>query len=427
MAKCLIHIGWHKTGSTSLQRFLKINAHSLQKVGWFSPTDEPFRYMYPAISSKTDNKYYYGEYFSPPHSRFTSESRKKDSLLKFENALKQSKGKNLVISAEDLCLLSSDEINRLKEILSSHFKKVSILCYIRTHSNYTRSAIQQLIKMGFPYASIQNKILGKFDDHSIIKAINPLPNYGKKIAMWIECFGKSNVYVESFDKYKSDPIQIYRSFISYIEPKILFNTLEIPTNQNESVSLKTLSILNRLSDHNRLIISGKPSPMFILNIGRYLKYINNDKLEKLPMLIFDSISKAFESDSENLLSLGFNSVANELKAPRVEEFSNLDTIFNEKICLDEDILSSLFQISVESQNRSARAKFFSALLQIEKNGVQPSYISQLNDALFLMTDPKIIESSAIWLSNNNRPYEAKRFIRKASLIRQINQPYLDNL
>lgn len=419
MAECLIHIGWHKTGSTSLQKFLKINAPALEKAGWFSPVDEPFRYMYPAISSQTNEKYYYGDYFSPPHSKFTTESRQKDSLLKFKNAIKQSNGKNLIISAEDLCLLNIDEIKNLKELLLPHFNKISIFCNLRSHTSYFKSAIQQLIKMGFPYSSIQNIILGKSSSYSVFETVNPVPNYGRKIAIWTEHFGRNNIFIKNFDNYKKDPLEIYRSLLSQMTTEISLKSLEIPSNLNESLSLQALYILNRLNKHNKLLINGKPSPIFIMNTLRYFKHIEGDKLTKLPKLMIEPIRKEFESDIQILSSLGFSSKIINFSAPRAEEFNETETIFNKEQCINSNIEASFYNLSVESQNRLSREKFFSILLHIEKNGVKPLYLSQLNNTLFLMTNPKIIKSSANWLTKINLPYEANKYFQKAKIIEQI--------
>jgi len=139
MSKCIVHIGMHKTGSTSIQRSLY--AHL---------PDQRFRY----ISIKGSNQ-------SMPlmalFGRSSESSRGPGGRLlaaysrNFELALRNCKNRIGIISGEAISTLPASGLRQMHEQLSRHFRTIEAVAYIRSPKAYLESAFQQRVKAGFKH------------------------------------------------------------------------------------------------------------------------------------------------------------------------------------------------------------------------------------------------------------------------------------
>ena len=173
-----LHIGGHKTGSTSIQNFLRKNAEKLLE---FYDVKTAFK---GEINLKLfiDNKL--GKY-----------------LIKQINLqrLSSSNNKKAIISKENLFWLNDiNEILKLSKPLYKQSKIVKIICYIRRQDQLAISHKQTGTRFKHasdayghePYALPEN----------ISNLIKSYMDYNSKINMWADVFGEKNMIIHPFEK-----------------------------------------------------------------------------------------------------------------------------------------------------------------------------------------------------------------------------------
>lgn len=139
MERIYLHIGTHKTGTTSIQQFLTRNRHLLAQQG----------YCYPVTKSGAD---------AFVHHTFTASldtylaARKQGSELadsEFLRVARDSGLKRLVLSSENLSWVSQpEEIIRLYTVLSKLAEDVRVICCIRRQDRAAVSHHQQGVGNG---------------------------------------------------------------------------------------------------------------------------------------------------------------------------------------------------------------------------------------------------------------------------------------
>ena len=198
----IIHIGMHKTGSSSIQETLHMNMRN-------NPS-----FAYVNLGSVNHSKLQF---------MFTEKGKNYKSLL-IDNFI-SSNSDNMIISGEGLVKLSQNELKKLKKFLSNYFDKIKIVCYIRPPASYMSSAFQQRLKGGG---------INSFE------ISNTYPRYKEKFQKFDLVFGKEHVHFWKFNPkefIKNDVVLdfCYRLNIN-INPKSIIKI-------NESISKEALSLL----------------------------------------------------------------------------------------------------------------------------------------------------------------------------------------
>jgi hypothetical protein len=180
--KIYIHIGTHKTGSTSLQVFLRKSENALAKQGILIPNSgSPEGKSFNVSCGHHELAWY----FLGKHG-ISSDSSWRDLAEEIE----QHDGKKVVISAEAFDNLKTSHMSEIKNYLSGH--KIYPVIYLRNPLSYMISAYKQRIKMG-TYSGSFRKYL---EEH-----INDV-DYNTLIESWISVYGKDNLKIRIFDKVK---------------------------------------------------------------------------------------------------------------------------------------------------------------------------------------------------------------------------------
>ncbi|EAJ2846394.1 hypothetical protein C5533_08155, partial [Campylobacter coli] len=185
-----LHIGTMKTGSTSIQTFLKKNYLILIKKNILFPVKCLFAghhyflvYQSSEFSQEQGNKKFFmhtGKY----RLIFKDEIHEyvKKCNLNYKKELLTSKCSNVVFSDECISkdLLRKDEIANLKKILKdAGFTKIIVLVYLREQIDFISSWYSQDIKHG----AIENYYFNNIDNKHIIFEIS---NYKNLLKNYIE-------------------------------------------------------------------------------------------------------------------------------------------------------------------------------------------------------------------------------------------------
>lgn len=181
MKRCLLHVGMHKTGTTSVQ-------HNLRRIG----NTRDWRYL--CVGSKLHmNIPFFAMFATDPFSYIwfsrlgitKDEAAERGRFLreKLADAIREAPEETIIMSAEALTLVDPDGIQRLKDFLAPFFDEIRVIGYVRPPVSFKISIYQELIKQGRK----------RFD------AINIKVSYRQKFEKFDTAFGRENVKLVKFD------------------------------------------------------------------------------------------------------------------------------------------------------------------------------------------------------------------------------------
>lgn len=190
LAACIVHIGLHKTGTTSIQRFLQEQRGSLKEFGY---------------------NFYQGMHIAENHVELHAATMRPDrpstyrlksglvfdetylqlTLSHVRDFLNQAGSERVVFSAEGLSLLRYvDEVEQLASLLPPN---ICIVAYLRCPVDYLRSHSNQLKKSG---------MLETVDktSYAYMGADSWMLDYELRLKAFRTVFGHANVHVVDYDK-----------------------------------------------------------------------------------------------------------------------------------------------------------------------------------------------------------------------------------
>ena len=238
--RLIIHIGAQKTGTTSIQNFLKLNEESLKKQSILIPNS--IRYI------NTFNH------------RWICGFAYKDNILNNIKSLKNIYGlSNILISEKisefkkeidesdsDLCIISSEhlsisinskkEVEKLKNVLEDTFDDIKILIYIRRPIDQAISLLSTQIKGGRYITSFsKNYTLGA-------RWFRKTNNIKKILRIWESNFPK-NLMVRIFDSKEFYEDNLVKDFCKNC--KIFYrDDFLLPDKKNRSLDLEQMKYIN---------------------------------------------------------------------------------------------------------------------------------------------------------------------------------------
>ncbi len=194
MKTLYLHIGTHKTGSTSLQNYLIDHAKGLEGYGlaFYTGMVEPGNHLELHVAAmRLDRLSFSKEKYditgSPDYIRAVTEN-----VRRFQ---KNHHDKNLIFSTEALNFLRhDDEIERLKNILNSQNYQVKIICVFRDPKFFIKSYRSQIEKAKNRQASDDPK------SHLYVGDDSWMIDYNAVREIWSRHFGEKNFIEIDYDK-----------------------------------------------------------------------------------------------------------------------------------------------------------------------------------------------------------------------------------
>lgn len=144
VCRVILHIGSHKTGSTSIQSALKRYDDGQTSYADLGNTN----HSAPLFTAFSKSKYGYHIWAKQGLSHQQIDQRAEQACTQLQQQLDRSDRHTLILSGEDLSLLQPDEVASLLQMLRGHGRDVSTVCYVRHPLDYATSVCQQLIKGG---------------------------------------------------------------------------------------------------------------------------------------------------------------------------------------------------------------------------------------------------------------------------------------
>lgn len=238
-----LHIGMGKTGSTTLQTFLRDNSEALRNAGaTFSEVSRSRNHRALAVCAMDDGRIdntKRAKKLTEPKALHLYRADIEDEIRAEANNLE--KEANIIFSSEQLTRLKNEnELERLKGLLSLYGPhRIKVVCYLRRQDSYMVSAFSQIIKGGgqldFTYKTCMKKI--KDTDYQVF------------LEPWANSFGVENVIVRPFEKLQMFGGDIITDFLNLIDVELDLNNCRFPRIQNQSLDARALTLLSRLNRH----------------------------------------------------------------------------------------------------------------------------------------------------------------------------------
>ena len=259
--KLILHIGMHKTGSSSIQDTLHYNLK-----------DPNIKYM---------------DLGTPNHSGTLNQLFSNDTNSKIRERIHSKFMSNLItnheayiISAEDLSMFSEDSLKSAKLFFKEFFQDVLVIGYVREPKGWIESAYQQILK-----------------DHKNYRAINTvMPNYKNKFDKFDKIFQKDNVFLYKFDPNHFPNGDVVLDFYNKIG---LLTGRNIKSNEivktNETLSKEAVALLYLLRKYHDSSEVGRDYSKEKVSFIEALSKVGNSKF-KISPAFFHTILENIKND-----------------------------------------------------------------------------------------------------------------------------------
>jgi hypothetical protein len=253
-----LHIGVHKTGSTSIQESLGKIRDVLISHGYLYPVFD--------IDGTTINNHsipLFSLFSKNPQSYHPNISRGYDSMDKiqilhesyktqFVRQLERFEGENLIISGEDISVLDPEGIENLKNYLIQSTNAevaIKVILFCRNPITYARSHIQQCVKGG---SVLEDEIDAYF---SFVRT-----HYQTRLANFLTAFPKDSITVARYEDAISHQYGLLGGFLSAIraDPRLAkgFDKKML----NKSLSYESIIIINAINKNLPRFKDNAPNP-----------------------------------------------------------------------------------------------------------------------------------------------------------------------
>jgi nucleoid DNA-binding protein len=181
MSRCIIHIGMHKTGSTSIQ--------------WSLEGFEDNRFFYARLGNGGNHSLpIYSMFMNNPerHHLHRAGGRDPESVQAYieqvradlDRTIVAAQGRTLLISGEDISVLPKPHLAKLRDYFGGRFEDMTIVGYVRPPAAYMASNFQQRAR------------------HAWLESVEPKAmyrNYQETFGKFDHVFGREKVQLWKFD------------------------------------------------------------------------------------------------------------------------------------------------------------------------------------------------------------------------------------
>lgn len=207
----ILHLGVHKTGSSSIQATLSdpANAQRLANHGVYMPQSLPSNCSRFFISAFSENPENYHANRRDCLSASQIRQQTKTEARKFREEVGRSSLGTVILSGEDGCMLAASGFRRLHDFLTSsgfRHRDIKVLVYTRDPLSYVNSAIQENVK-GNGLTIAQSK-----QNH--IRMLTG--KYQQLVQQLKTVFDENNIAVRSFENAVQDKGDVVSDFLSQL-------------------------------------------------------------------------------------------------------------------------------------------------------------------------------------------------------------------
>jgi hypothetical protein len=263
----ILHIGTEKTGTTSIQQFLKKNRDKLYQNRVYVPlspmvNNGNHRWI-PAIANDVDfvDGFILGQQFKSEEDKKEKISWHKSQFLsECQDAAKRCD--TLVLTSEHFQsrLRKEEEITRLRDFLGEVFDEVRIIIYLRDPLKTAISLLSTAIKSGGAQVSLPAPNEPSFEH---------VCNHGSTVRKWEKCFPDAEMVVRRFEKDLLIGGDVVIDFCCQVIDDFHREDYEYSAAFNETLSLTGMALLRKLNIQFPRLIARRNNPLR----GRISKFV----------------------------------------------------------------------------------------------------------------------------------------------------------
>ena len=144
MEKVYIHVGGHKTGSSSIQRtFFNYDDGNLVYAPFDGPNHSPHLWT---LFQHNYLDFHLWKTMGLSSNEIENRRQKYNDIL--VGALRRTDRHSLLLSAEDICHFTRDELVNLVQLIRKYCENIVFICYVRDPLSYLASEFQQRVRIG---------------------------------------------------------------------------------------------------------------------------------------------------------------------------------------------------------------------------------------------------------------------------------------
>ncbi len=177
----ILHIGTHKTGSSSIQQSLRGYDDSETFYATFTEAD----HSKPMFAIFKDDFFKYHSWVNQGLKRPEMEEKRREYRASFEAQLQRKDRRRMIVSAEDISIFGPDEKKALLDCIAAHGCDAEVVCYVREPSGFAASRFQQNIKGGMTACP---------------RRISPF--YRFRLATFSQSLPRERIHVRAYDRKK---------------------------------------------------------------------------------------------------------------------------------------------------------------------------------------------------------------------------------
>lgn len=239
--RLILHIGTEKTGSTSIQVFLRINQKRLAEAGVGVPSGlgDTLHFRLQLLANDKD----INDDFIMNHGLHLNKELRGNTLSEWKNEFYQevesSEAQTWIISCETLHsrLLKESELARLKNILSPLFERIDVLVYLREPLSMITSRLTENAKSAIPVIIPEPIANQEFD----------IADHQATLQRWESAMGPGKLVVRIFESESLVRGNVINDFMEACGLKQ--ENYLIPRNQNLSLSKYGLELTEEINRH----------------------------------------------------------------------------------------------------------------------------------------------------------------------------------
>tara|TARA_R110002012_G_C11597668_1_gene606964 strand:- start:179 stop:1342 length:1164 start_codon:yes stop_codon:yes gene_type:complete len=280
MKKLILHVGFHKTATSSIQSTLANNRLILNGQGFEYPSfnrhgDEIINHSIPFYSVFCEEpKLYHINIKNGDNNNI--EEANNDYSTQIEHSLDTER--DVIISGEDISMLSEKKLFALKNYIVGKGYQLKVFCCVRRPYPFTCSELQEQIKSG--NGTLENILVPRKSE------------YVKKL---MRVFGDVVQFSNFEDDCKAD-IGVVATFLRRIG--VRSEDIELQ-NSNEGFGNQATRVLSFLNQHHPNIVNGQINPK---GRGIFSKSVDNNKF-LLTQTELRAIKEQLDDENESLKEL----------------------------------------------------------------------------------------------------------------------------
>ena len=264
MPKCIIHIGMHKTGSTSIQHSLgELNDGSF----YYARIHRSPNQSVPVYSIFADDPMTHPLNRSRGYDENTVQDYVRRTTRNLKRSIRDAGERTLLISGEGIIKLKPNELKRMRRFLEKQGTEPEIVAYMRPPMAYMTSAFQQHVKSG----NLHGLDLGNF-----------YPRYQNRFEKFDEAFGRDKVRLWKFDPASFHEGSVVRDFCHRLG--IDATALE-EERKNESFSREMVAVVYQYRNWSAKSSKPRLNNRDAQSLVEFMKELPQTKLRFSPLLM----------------------------------------------------------------------------------------------------------------------------------------------